>query len=200
MIELSLEQRKDWWMTLYAIQSFTLCLQACECLLELRAESNPLYPSLVISTHGFYGRPFKAQRGVSTSRKGIDENLIPPAFSGMHGFLINFRDKVLLHNDADDLPALAEPINLVRVSVTSLCSAFHSAFPFSPIETYRAVPNLLKVLIEHFNSEHERMLQTFSSLLPKTPGEYFLNVKEGPSFLPWKGIPETILFKGGKIT
>lgn len=187
-------------MTLYAIQSFTLSLQACECLLELGDQSNPLYPSLVISIHGFYGRPFKVQRGVSMGRKGIDEKVIPREFSGLHQFLIDFRDKVLLHNDADDLPALGEPINLVRLSVTSPGSAsFHTAAGFGhPIETYRTVPDLLKVLIDRFNSEHECMQRKFSSVLPQAPGEYILNVKEGPSFPAWDGIPETALFKGSR--
>ena len=135
-------------MTLYAIQSFNFSLQACKDLLKLRDQWDSTYPSLVIAIHGFYGRPFKVQRGVSTKEKMcIDPKVVPPKFSGMHKFLIDLRDKVLLHNDADELPAMGEPINRVRLSVTPSGREFHSAAHFfHSIETYQKVPRLLDVL------------------------------------------------------
>jgi len=139
--------------------------------------------------------PFKRQQGASTSKRGIDEGNIPLEFSNLHRFLIDFRDKVLLHNDGDDFPALDEPINLVRLSVTPRGHEFHSAAPFfHPIETYQTVPKLLESLIEKFTSKHQRMKQEFCSVFPDAPGEYALNLKEGLPFVPWHGGKETALF------
>ena len=196
MTELSQQQRKDWWTILYAVQSFNLSLQACKLLLKLGDQSSPYYPSLIISIHGFYGRPFKKQQGVSSNKRGIEEEIIPLKFSGLHRFLIDFRDKVLLHNDGDDFPALKEPINLVRLTVGSRGKEFHSVAPFfHPIETYQTVPNLLEFLIDKFTSDHQRLEQEFSSCLPNTPGQYVLNLKQGLPFVSWDGGKETALFQ-----
>ena len=196
MTELSQQRRKDWWMTLYAVQSFNLSLPACKLLLKLGDQASPYYPSLIISIHGYYGRPFKKQQGVSTSKRGIEDRIIPIEFSGLHKFLIDFRDKVLLHNDGDDFPALEEPINLIRLAVRPRGNEFHSVAPFfHPIETYKIVPNLLEFLIEKFTLDHQRMEQEFSSLFPDTPGQYVLNLKQGLPFVPWDGGKETALFQ-----
>ena len=123
------------WKMFYAQQCFKHAQAAAEHILKEKLEKeNPLLYPLVTSVYVTYGKPFKRARGVGQ----LGEEMIPSQHLNLHRMLLEHRDQVYAHTDADafELADFGEA-NQVRVlrlpeEMRLVATQFHARYPLMP--------------------------------------------------------------------
>ena len=146
-----------------------------------------LYLPLSTAIHVFYGRPFKYQRGIGK----LDDNFIPDQFMGIHKCLITFRDKIIVHTDAETVKEAGRPLlDLVYHGR----SFFSTSDPRPGLVYYKHIANYLPVIINKVHDEIEKIHDRFNNLLPKSEDDYLLNLEGDVLFTPYEPPSNRITF------
>jgi hypothetical protein len=168
------EDAKLLWKMFYAQYCFRRAEAAAQHNLDERLEEDsPLFYPLVTSVYVLYGKPFKRARGVGQ----LGEELIPPQHLDLHRALLQHRDQLYAHTDADAGP-LADygEVNQVRVIQTPtemrlFAVDLHARFPLMP-----SVIDLCRTLQAKTGYHVEKLFKRYSARVPKSVGEYAINV------------------------
>ena len=178
------EDAKLFWKMFYAFHCFGRAQAAAQHILdEELEEESPLFYPLVTSAYVLYGKPFKRARGVGQ----LSEELIPREHLDLHRKLLEHRDQIYAHTDADAFP-LSDfgEANQVRVLQTAteqnlFATDFHARFPLMP-----PVIDLCGTLQTKTWYHVERLFNRYRARLPESVGEYAVNVsdQEGDFFRP----------------
>src|SRR5437667_2114127 len=168
------EDAKLLWKMFYAYQCFRRAEAAAQHILDEHLEKeSPLFYPLVTSVYVLYGKPFKRARGVGQ----LDEELISPEHLDLHRQLLEHRDQIYAHTDADAFP-LADygGVNQVRVIQTGtemhlFAVDFHARFPLMP-----SVIDLCRVLQSKTWYHVEKLFNRCKAKVPESVGEYVINI------------------------
>jgi hypothetical protein len=162
------------WKMFYAYHCFRRAEAAAQHILDERLEKeSALFYPLVTSVYVLYGKPFKRARGVGQ----LGEELIPPEHLDLHRQLLEHRDQIYAHIDADAFP-LADygGVNQLRVIQAGteqrlFAVDFHARFPLMP-----SVIDLCRVLQTKTWYHVEKLFNRYKSKVPESAGEYVINV------------------------
>src|SRR6266496_4620806 len=168
------EDAKLLWKMFYAQQCFRRAEAAAQHILDERLEENsPLFYPLVTSVFVLYGKPFKRARGVGQ----LGEEMIPSEHLELHRLLLEHRDQIYAHTDADAF-RLADygEVNQVRVLQTAtelhlFAVDFHARFPLMP-----SVIDLCGILQRKTWYHVEKLFNRYKARVPKSTGEYAINI------------------------
>jgi len=109
-----LDERKQIWQWLHALDCFQHVDRVCEFILEQNiTNGHPLYHSLLTAVFVLYGRPFKKSHGVGRLPDGI----VPKELLDIHNDLLIHRDKIFAHTDVNGVLE-DEGLNLNQVDLT----------------------------------------------------------------------------------
>lgn len=185
------QERKNWWMKIYAYTSFQKSLHSCQLLLNSVTETtDDLYLPLALAVHAFYGRPFKKQQGVGK----LSEDYIPPNWGGLHKALLIFRDKILVHTDAEIIQSANQPLHNVVYHNTSGQRWFSTGDPRPRLKYYHEIASYLPLLIQKVGAEIEAIHDRFASCIPSEEGHFQLHVSGAVLFSTYVEPPETLRF------
>jgi len=172
------------WKMFYGYQWFKTAQAAAQYILDEQLEQgSPLFYPLVTSVYVLYGKPFKQARGVGR----LSEQLIPREHLDLHRKLLEYRDQIYAHTDADafSLSHFGE-VNQVRVLQTAtqqdlFATDFHARFPLMP-----AVIDLCGTLQNKTWDNVETLFNRYRARLPDSVGEFAINVSDqaGDFFRP----------------
>lgn len=121
MIKAPYQDRIEFWKFQNAAITFSETRQLCDLILKDKIVSgHPLHASLMTALHILYGRPFKQRAEVR-----LPEEIVPPEFTETHSALLNMRDKIYAHTDADGpKTASDETLNKVAVHIQGRAARF----------------------------------------------------------------------------
>src|SRR5882672_5690993 len=112
MIKAPYKDRMEFWKFQNASITFSEVTQLCDVLIKQGiASGHPLHAPMMTALHILYGRPFKQR-----AEARISENLVPTDYKDTHDALLNMRDKIYAHTDADG-PKTANNENFNKVAV-----------------------------------------------------------------------------------
>lgn len=162
------------WKMFYAQQCFKRAQAAAEHVLKEQLEKeSPLFYPLITSVYIIYGKPFKRARGVGQ----LGEEMIPPQHLELHRGLLQHRDQVYAHTDADafELGDYGEA-NQVRVlrmpeEMRLFATDFHARYPLMP-----SVIDLCATLQEKTGYHVDKLFKRYMVRVPQQAGEYAINV------------------------
>lgn len=93
-----LAARREIWAWRYAQRAFENCRHCCDHIVRGKMDdSHPLYYSLALAAYVKYARPFKQSQGLQK----LPERIVPKEARGIHDQIIEARDKLYAHVDAD---------------------------------------------------------------------------------------------------
>lgn len=174
-------ERKEWWLYCHAHISLRRALETCDILLST-CESNrdTLFPSLSLAIHGFYGRPFKCNRGVGK----LPENIVPKENKGIHDWLMDFRDSTMLHTDSTEKEAGKGKYHELIYSNYGE-ERIYSTFELpAPVKAYQDtsihIEKMLNIVLVGVARIHEK----FEDIIPKDDGDFLFQVDRNPLFIP----------------
>ena len=152
--------------------------------------------------HAFYGRPFKKIQGISAKKKGdigpeLPADFVPDEFAGLHEAIIAFRDKILVHTDANDVPEAGRPLHDVVYTVHPFSDEFSTNDPRPTLDHYECAAVLLKKLREKAFSKIESFHGRFAHLVPRMTGNYLFNLTGLPLFTTYQEPSRIITFGRG---
>jgi hypothetical protein len=173
------EDAKLLWKMFYAYQCFGRAEAAAQHILDENLEQgSPLFYPLVTSVYVLYGKPFKHARG-GVGKLG--EEMIPSAHLDLHHQLLEHRDQIYAHTDAD-------AANQVRVLQTAtemhlFAVDFRARFPLMP-----SIIDLCGILQRKTWYHVEKLFERYKARVPESVGEYAINVSNqaGDFFTPVK--------------
>jgi hypothetical protein len=167
------ETRKRWWLLCYGITSMQKATSTASILLS-SCDSNlhPLFLPLAVATHAFYARPFKMSKGAGV----IEKEFIPPESTGIHAWLIDFRDGAYSHTDALPRKEAERPLNDVVYEINNGIPHIATYSPSAQIEDYgkalrhfAAMEALFALEIASFHKRH-------LDFIPRGTGHYKLSL------------------------
>jgi hypothetical protein len=170
------EDAKLLWKMFYAQQCFKRAHAVAEHILKEKLEKeNPLFYPLMTSLFVIYGRPFKRARGVGH----LGDEMIPAQHSDLHRTLLQHRDQVYAHTDAEafDLADFGEA-NQVRVLRTLMemrlfATDFHARYPLMP-----SIIDLCATLQVKTGYHVDKLFNRYMGRVPQPVGEYGINVTD----------------------
>jgi len=187
----NLEDRKNWWLKVYACTSFRTSLSFCRQLLKsVKSTRHELYLPLSIAIHAFYGRPFKRQKGIGK----LGEDFVPCKFKGIHKCLITFRDNVLVHTDAETTKEVGRPFHDIVYHIRHNGNSFSTSDPRPDLDYYDCVSKYLPVMIDKIQGEIEQNHDNFDELLPSSEGDYLFNIDGDKLFTTYQPPPKKLTF------
>jgi hypothetical protein len=165
----TVDERKRWWLLCHAYTSLEKAEMICQQIIHLcSSNDHPLFLPLSVSTHIFYGRAFKKSRAVGF----LKDDIIPADSTGIHKWLIHFRDSVFAHTDADHFEAAGKPMHDLVYSISDDDTKFLTSDPRPRPEAYADVLKHIVRMKELIFSEIRGFHKKYSELLPKENGDY----------------------------
>lgn len=187
----TLEERKDWWVKIYAKTSFEHSLRTCQLLLtQVTSNKEPLFFPLAVAIHAFYGRPFLRQFGAGN----LEKDYVPEEGRLMHDQLMTLRCKFLVHTDANPIKQAGRPLHDVVYKNDGSSRTYIANDVCPRLEYIREVARYLPVLIEKVKSDIDDIHRRFGDLVPTAEGEYRLNLADDALFSPYEQPDNTLKF------
>jgi hypothetical protein len=175
------EDAQSLWKFFYAQECFRKAKITAAHILESGLDSHhEIYYPLLVAVYVLYGKPFKFSRPVGK----ISEEIVPENFRELHKQLIQHRDQLYAHTDANGFEiADRGSVNQVRFLVTPegkvhlFAPLFHARPPLLP-----GVRDLCDVLQEKCRYHVNKLQLRHQKQIPPPPGEYIITVldKERP--------------------
>jgi hypothetical protein len=171
-----LDDARTLWKMFYACEAFRRAREACEFILTQNLDADhPAYYPLVTSIYVLYARPFNYCRGGIGK---LTNDIVPDQHKNIHKFILNLRDQIFAHTDADepnmDTVGSANQVNFVMTNGT--CRLRLTQMTALPTEL-KNISILCKVLEEKTDYYVQKLWTRHLKLIPIANGEYTLNVK-----------------------
>jgi hypothetical protein len=182
-------ERRQWWLFCYAFNSMKKAIKCCQLIENLCTDNkDTIFEPLVVAIHTYYARPFKKSRGVDR----LSDDIVPIDRKGIHDVLVDFRDSVFSHTDANLNTVAQRPMHDVVYSVVKGQGVYTTSAPHLAIETYRDVGHHCAVMSKIFHSKITEFELRFSILIPSCEGHFLMNLDDSldlftPHILPSQG-------------
>ncbi|MFO8007294.1 MAG: hypothetical protein R6V05_06105 [Candidatus Brocadiia bacterium] len=169
------DETKRFWLMLYAREGFHRVVAACNVITEQNLnEFDPAYDRCITTIVTNYGRAWRNNRGVGK----LDEGIVPEAHLALHGHLLEQRDKVYAHKDADGPQSDIGKVNQIRLlrrktGFIWVCGNIIS-FQREQIPAVRRLCMQLEEKLDAATTEYENKCRSDIEALPE--GEYILNL------------------------
>jgi hypothetical protein len=190
----SIAERKRWWLLCYAYTSMEKAIRCCEMIEGLCTDNrHPLFSALTVAVHTYYSRPFERNKGAGR----LSADLIPKERTGVHSWLLHFRDCVLVHTDAEDSKIAGRPMHDVVYSLDETGREFSTSDPLPQVESYTDAKNHCAAMAKIFRSNILALEAQYTHLLPADNGHFLMSLKESeglfvPHILP---VSDTLHYK-----
>jgi hypothetical protein len=194
------EDAKLLWKMFYAGQSFKHAQTTAEYIFNEKVdEDKPLYYPLITALYTLYGKPFKKGRPSKKSPwiSPLEKEIIPYEYLKLHEELLDHRDQIYAHSDADAFEWLdVGQVNQVRLAVQHpkdkrlVCSQLQAKLALMP-----DIINLCQQLQNKIEKSKTELFKRYENFAPDEVGEYILNIddQEGAFFKPAQSVIETKL-------
>lgn len=175
-------ERKYWWLLCYAYTSMEKAIQCCVMIEGLCPDNRHLlFSPLTVAVHAYYSRPFGTNKGAGK----LSADLIPNERTGIHRWLLHFRDCVLVHTDANDSEIAGRPMHDVVYSFDDTGREFSTSDPLPRVESYTDAKAHCVVMAQVFRSKIMALEAQYSHLLPAENGHFLMSLKESEGlFVP----------------
>lgn len=168
------------WRLAYARRSFEHVVSICDHLTQTGMdEASPLFYPMTVAAFALYTRPFKRNRVIGR----ISDQIVPREFLPLHEEIIQMRDQILVHSDADPSVSLGGfPGTSVRLSIGGERDI--GVFEMRP-RTARMlkIRELAAALVERSTKAIAVLMQDPASQLPTVDGEFEVDLKQ-QKFVP----------------
>ena len=163
----------------YARESFRSARKTCDFVVTQFDESSPIHHQLCVAIAVIYARPFTTSDIVGA----LSDKVVPNEWRSLHDQLMELRDQVAAHSDADAWPHGRDgpPANNVQVIITSdghrSLAIYELKFSLTAINGITA---LCDVLIDHTTNEVNSIWGRLheAGLTPTMPGSYVMNLEK----------------------
>ena len=172
------------WKIFYANHCFVEARAAAEHVYQKKLESNaPLFYPLVVAIYTLYARPFTRSDGVGR----LDEPFIPHKCLAQHQLIMEHRNQIYAHRDADafsiDVHGSANQLRAVRtdtvfgLAATNVHARYHAML---------GIIEICNLLEKKCGDKIGELWKKHKGKVPPQEGEYLLNVLDatGPMWLP----------------
>jgi hypothetical protein len=176
MMNAPYKDRIEFWKLQHASITFNEVKQLCEFILKEGIDSgHPLHVPLMAALHTLYGRPFKQRKELR-----IAEDLVPKNYRDDHDVLINMRDKIHAHTDADG-PKTTEDdcLNKVIVAVRDGSARFALTMVGPRAIQIEKIRNLAGTLSQTTWSQAENIFKKYFKGEFVKDGDYEVNISKG---------------------
>jgi hypothetical protein len=195
MTDQEFEDAKSLWKFFYARECFRQVESTVQQMLALKLDTHhEIYYPLLVSIYVLYGKPFKNANIVGK----LSNDIVPKEHLELHGNLIEHRDQLYAHTDADGREiANRGKLNQVRFLVTEIeqpegiqreFRLFAPQFKARPI----LLPNLAqlcKILMAKADKQINELQARNVSCIPMGAGEYTINVLDKDGAFVIKSTP-----------
>ncbi len=159
--------------------SFSRAIESCELLLKLvTSTDDALYSPLSTAALIYYARPFKYQRGASR----LEASWVPSEHGALHQGLIDARDKLIAHSDADDYRQFGVALNQVIYSIDSRLDYMIQEARLA-VPHFVKIQELLTVLLDKARNDVAEIHKRHSECFPIS-GVHQLDLKSEDVFVP----------------
>ncbi len=168
------DERKRWWLFCYAYTSMEKAIRCCQLIENLCPDNrHALFSPLTVAVHAYYSRPFERNKGVGK----LSTDLIPKERTGVHRWLVHFRDCVLVHTDANESEIAGRPMHDVVYSLDDAGREFSTSDPLPRVESYTDAKSHCVAMAKIFRSKILEFEAQYNHLLPATNGHFLLSLE-----------------------
>jgi hypothetical protein len=191
----SAAERKRWWLLCYAYTSMEKVIQCCQMIEYLCPDNrHPLFSPLTVAVHAYYSRPFQRKKGAGK----LSADLIPKERTGVHSWLLHFRDCVLVHTDAEKSEIAGRPMHDVVYSLDETGREFSTSDPLPRVESYTDAKAHCVAMAKIFRTKILTLEAQYSHLLPAEHGHFLMSLIDSemlfvPHILP---VSDTLHYHG----
>jgi hypothetical protein len=163
-------KRLEYWKYQCAALSFIRAKEVVDYLISNK--NSTLKYQLLTSVYVLYGRSFKQRKQVR-----MPEDIVPPEYKDVHGFLLDLRDKMFAHVDTDGLPkkGISQLSKiLIHVEDGYAKAGMASLLPIG--FQYERTSKLCQFLYDTCNRKSEEILMDAMDGDYPPPGDYEVNL------------------------